>query len=131
QTGCGRDSLGEVDRAAAADRQQPVGVPRSRGNLVDPVARHLAPASRRGQIEVRPALARDQERPLDSELAQEVGQLPQAPADDHAATSAEAHTIAGLQLGFSGRAAEQAAAPAKPAWPSSGLASDALAAQPL
>src|SRR5438067_13758688 len=93
QARCDRDGLGQVDRAAAADCQQPVGVLGSRGDLVDPVAWDLTPAARGRQVELRPALAGDQQWPLDPELAKETRKLAKAPADDHATSLARAKSM--------------------------------------
>src|SRR5205823_3015222 len=81
-----------VDRAAATDREQAVGVAGRGRDLVDPVARHLAPGAGGRQVELRPALAGDQERPLDSELAQQLRELTETPADDHVDSLARANS---------------------------------------
>ena len=69
-----------VDRRAAADREERVGV----GRNLDPVRRHLRPAGDARHVERVPARARDEERPLEPELGEHRRQLGERPADDHA-----------------------------------------------
>src|SRR5262245_9411597 len=90
QAGGRGDCLREVDRTAPADRKQPVRILCRRGDLVDPVTGHLGPEPYRGQVERGPALARDEKRPLDPELVQQAGKLPQPPTDNHEESFARA-----------------------------------------
>src|SRR5438034_9646096 len=92
KAGRDRDRLGKVDRAAATDREQAVGVAGRGRDLVDPVARHLAPGAGGRQVELRPALAGDQERPLDPDLTQQLRELTETPADDHVDSLARANS---------------------------------------
>src|SRR5512132_2417359 len=75
----GRDRLRGVDRAAAAHSDHAVDALRR----LDPVGRDLLPARRRVDAELVPARAGNEKRAADSELAEEAGQLMEAPADDH------------------------------------------------
>ena len=89
EAGRRRDRLGEVDRAATADGEEAVRPGGGRGRLGHPVARHLVPAAGRGHIEPRPALACNQERPLDPELGEQRRELVEPPADDHSRVACE------------------------------------------
>ena len=78
-----RHGLSQIDRAAAADGQDRVRALCVRRDLRDPVARHLAPAACRGEVEVGPPGAGDQEGPLTADVGKHAGKLLEAPADDH------------------------------------------------
>jgi hypothetical protein len=69
----GRECLGEVDGAAAAHGQDPVGALSGSRDGVDAVGRNFAPAGVRGKVELRPALAGDEERPLGAHFVEDGG----------------------------------------------------------
>ena len=77
-----------VDRRAAADGEQRVGL----GRDLDPVGRDLRPARGVRQVERVPALARDEQRPLDAELREHGGQLGRATSGRSSSACARART---------------------------------------
>src|SRR5947208_5234807 len=89
--GFGRDRLAQIDRAAAADCNDPVA--RLLRRVGDPFRGHLGPACPRPNSELGlvPAVARDEERLGDAQLREHHGQLADAPADDHAGTRSRAN----------------------------------------
>jgi hypothetical protein len=85
------DGLGRVDRAAAADGEDPVDPLGSLGRLLDDLDRRVGLDAvervRGGQLELTPALARDEERPLDAQLLEERPELDETPANDYESLS--------------------------------------------
>ena len=85
------DGLGRVDGAAAADGEDPVDSLGGPGDLLDDLDRRVGLDSvegiRGGQLELAPALARDEERPLDAQLLEERPELGETPANDYESLS--------------------------------------------
>ena len=82
-----RHRLARVDRAAATERDEPVGILGRGDRRADArglgVRAHAVEPARHRQLDVRPARARDQQRAAHGELAQQLREGVDAPADDH------------------------------------------------
>jgi hypothetical protein len=85
------DGLGRVDRAAAPDGKNPVDPLGGPGDLLDDLERRVGldavEGLRGGQLELAPALARDEERPLDAQFLEERPELGETPANDYESLS--------------------------------------------
>jgi hypothetical protein len=86
-----RDGLGRVDGAAAANGEEPVEPLSGAIDLLDDLDRRVGLNAvervRGGQLQPAPALARDEERPLDAQLLEERPELGETPANDYESLS--------------------------------------------
>ncbi len=81
--GLRRGELAGVDRRAAADYEDPIGIVRH----LDAMRGDLRPGGDLRQVEEVPARARNQERTIDPDLGEGRRQVVEAPADDHGSRS--------------------------------------------